>query len=71
MTFAEYWDTDEAFAYRHADERTQAEAAWDAAMEAAAAKCDDLAETFGAPCRSCATEVRALKTPHSTGPAPK
>lgn len=37
MTFEQYWDSDEAFRYRHEDEREQAKAAWNVALAEAAA----------------------------------
>lgn len=61
MTFDQWYET--VWNFKSMDPGDAAEAAWNAAMEAAAAKCDELAETFGAPCGSCANEVRALKAP--------
>ncbi len=34
---------------------------WNAALMAAAAKCEEMAETFGSPCLGCARETRALE----------
>lgn len=41
MTFDEYWDSDERMKTAHDDEKTQARAAWNAAIEAAANICGD------------------------------
>lgn len=66
MTFDQYWETDEAFAYRHADERTQAEAAWNAALEEAACHFDeDDTQRYGwtADHATIARKLRSMKTP--------
>lgn len=61
MTFEQWWDSDEAIAYRHAEDKILAEAAWDAAIEAAAKACEAcLAFNEDDPGESAAAEVRKL-----------
>lgn len=61
MTFDQYWNTDAAFAYRHADEEIQAREAWNAALRAAAESCAEL-DFAGSPVRSCIARIVALES---------